>query len=136
MGTVPMGRPKELTLTLVTMRTVGQGTTIHKKLHAEYRENVGVCSLALSDMHSLGVAEGNSVRVTTDGGSVVVRVLAGLEGMKGLVLMPLGPWASAVSTAACEGSGLPGLKGLEAKVSRAPGEEVEGVRDLLRRAVP
>ncbi len=136
MGTVPMGRSKELTLTLVTMRTVGQGITIHKKLHAEYRENVGVCSLSPSDMHSLSVAEGDTVRVTTDGVSVVVRVLAGLEGIKGLVLIPLGPWASAVSTAACEGSGLPGLKGLEAKVSRAPGEDVEDVRELLRRAVP
>ena len=131
-----MGRSKELALTLITMRTVGQGTTIHKKLHAEYRENVGVCSLAPSDMDSLGVAEGDTVRVTTDGGSVVVRVLAGTEGMKGLVSIPLGPWASAVSTAACEGSGLPGLKGLEAKVSRALGEDVEGVRDLIRRAVP
>ncbi len=136
MGSVPMGSPKELTLTLVTIRTVGQGTTIHKKLHTEYRENVGICSLAPSDMHSLGIAEGDTVRVTTDGGSVVIRVLAGLEGIKGLVLIPLGPWASAVSTAVCEGSGLPGLKGLEAKVSRAPGEDVEDVRDLLRRAVP
>ncbi len=131
-----MGRSKELTLTLVTMRTVGQGTTIHKKLHAEYRENVGICSLAPSDMRSLGVAEGDTVRVTTDGGSVVVRVLAGLEGMKGLVSIPIGPWASAVSTDACEGSGLPGLKGLDARVSRALGEDVESVRDLLRRAVP
>ncbi|MEM2866222.1 MAG: molybdopterin dinucleotide binding domain-containing protein [Candidatus Hadarchaeales archaeon] len=118
---------------LNTGRTVDQGVSMERgKTSPEYFEKVAVVFLHPEDANTLGVKEGEAVRVTTEFGSVVVRCLFG-NTEKGMIFMPMGPWANFLTSPLTGGTGMPSLKGLRAKIAVAPGQEPTTLEELVRR---
>lgn len=103
---------------LITGRTSGQGKGLEfGKTSREYFEEVAVAFLNESDMEELGLEENASVKISTNYGSVVVKSRKG-ELDRGMLFMPLGPWASALVGGNTGGTGMPKAKGIEAEVSK------------------
>ena len=98
----------------------------------EFFKAVSVCSLSEEDYSSLGLAEGEgNVLVTTPFGQVVVSVRQD-EGLpRGIIFIPMGPWANALVGPDTCGCGTPRFKGIEATVEPTMAE-VKSVRELFR----
>ncbi len=118
---------------LNTGRTVDQGVSMERgKTSPEYFEKVAVAFLHPEDAGAVGVGEGQAVRVTTEFGSVVVRCLLG-NTERGTIFIPMGPWANSLTSPLTEGTGMPSLKGLKAKIAGAPGEKPTPLEELVKR---
>lgn len=85
------------------------------------------------DLASLGVQAGQNIRLTTKGGSIVLRAAKSSQAPhKGIVFVAYGPWVNVLTNSDSEGTGMPTLKGIEAEVEPAPGEGIQDLRGLLR----
>lgn len=102
----------ELDVNIITGRTIDQGASIENKLSEEYFDACACCEVSVEDMEALGITEGSSVRVTTDFGSVVLRAVLCEGNPRGVVFIPMGPWANAVVNSDTHGCGMPGFKGV------------------------
>ena len=124
----------KLKVLLLTGRTVDQGKgKEYGKLSEEYQQSVAICQMDPDDMKLLGVKENTNVKVITDFGSVVLKVVKSASAPHPkVVFIPYGPWASVVMNPKTHGTGMPSLKGLTAEIEPAPGEKVLGLTDLLR----
>jgi formylmethanofuran dehydrogenase subunit D len=121
-----------LEVLLNTGRTVDQGVSMERgKTSQEYFEKVAVAFLHPEDAKELGVGEGQAVRVTTEFGSVVLRCSLG-NTERGSVFVPMGPWANALTSALTEGTGMPSLKGLRARIEAVPEGKPTTLEELLR----
>jgi len=123
-----------LRVVLVSGRTLYQGVWKEAGKTTEgYWEWVAQCRMDPEDMRRIGVREGDPVRVSTKFGSVVLRAVKSAEGPHpGIVFVPYGPWANMLVDPETHSTGMPSFKGVEAVVEAAPGEEVLGLRELLR----
>ncbi len=118
--------------TLITGRTINQGRgKEHGKFSEEYLVNVAVCEMNPEDMRRLNIKDGMNIRVTTEVGSVIVKARKSRRiKTPGVIFMPYGPWANAVTKPESEGTGMPLLKGLKANVEPTK-DEVSNLKDLL-----
>jgi len=125
----------KLKVTLITGRTIDQGTgKEHGKTSREYMESVAVCQLDPEDMKELGIRENESVRVTTEFGSVVVKAAKSKRAPHPrVVFVPYGPWANVVTDPETSGIGMPSFKGIPAEVEPAPAERVLSLQELLKK---
>lgn len=114
---------------LISGRTLDQGATVEEKLSEEYFRAVNYVGLSEEDFKSLGLKEGDAVRVSTDFGEVVVFARKG-ELPKGMAFIPMGPYANAVIDPATDGTGMPQFKGVKAKIEKTD-EKVKTVKELL-----
>lgn len=123
----------KLKVTLLTGRTIDQGTTRERgKFSEEYKRSVAICEIDPEDMKRLGVTENDTVTVSTDSGSVVVRAVKSVRAPHPTVIfIPYGPWASLIMNSGTHGTGMPLLKGLPAEVEPAVGETVLSLPELL-----
>ncbi len=104
-------------VTLVTGRTINQGTALDKgKLLPEYYEKVAIVELDEEDMKKLGAKNGDSVEVATEHGRVVVRAIKSRFRHPGIAFMPMGPWTNIVTNPNTYGSGMPTFKGVRAQL--------------------
>ncbi len=117
---------------LITGRTIDQGCgKEHGKVSEEYLLNVAVCEMSSEDMKRLKIRDGDNVRVTTEAGSVIVKAKKSRRIITpGVIFIPYGPWANAILNPETEGTGMPLLKGLKARV-KPTDEAVSSLRDLL-----
>jgi len=125
---------RRLEVVLVTGRSIYQGTEKEKgKLGPDYEEEVSSCYLDREDARSLGVREGDPVRVSTDFGSLVLRakILPEERRQPGIIFVPYGPWASQLVSPETHSTGMPSLKAIRAVVEPAPGEEPLSLAELL-----
>ncbi|MCS7139153.1 MAG: formylmethanofuran dehydrogenase subunit B [Candidatus Nezhaarchaeota archaeon] len=107
----------QLEVTLVTGRTLKQGSQIETdRFSKDYVDAAAICFMNPDDMAVLGVKEGLNVRVTTEVGSTVVKATAYKGNPRGLVFIPLGPWANALIPAKTRGTGMPFFKSIKATV--------------------
>ncbi|MEG9194338.1 MAG: molybdopterin dinucleotide binding domain-containing protein [Candidatus Methanoglobus sp.] len=118
-----------LVVELISGRTLDQGATVEEKLSEEYFKAVNYIELSEEDFKSLGLKEGDRVKISTEFGSVVVFAKKG-EIPKGLAFIPMGPYANAVIDPATDGTGMPQFKGVMAKIEKTE-EKVKTVRELL-----
>jgi len=128
---------RRLEVVLVTGRSIYQGTEKEKgKLKRDYEEEASSCYLDREDARSLGVGEGDPVRVSTDFGSLVLRakLLPEERRQPGVIFVPYGPWASQLVSPETHSTGMPSLKSIRAVVEPAPGEEPMGLKELLEHA--
>jgi formylmethanofuran dehydrogenase subunit D len=125
----------KLKVSLLTGRTVDQGVgKEHGKLSEEYQESVAICYMDPEDIKSLGLRESENVKVITDFGSVVVRLVKSPTAPHPkVVFIPYGPWASIVVDPETHGTGMPSLKGIPAEIEPALEEKVSSVPDLLKK---
>ena len=111
-----------LKFTLITGRTTDQGVGLESgKTSKEYHDKVAVAILNEEDMDGLKAGEGERVRVSTGSGSVVIKCKRGESG-RGMVFIPLGPWASVLVGTDTGGTGMPQAKGIEAEVTKTEDE--------------
>ncbi|MEM2873297.1 MAG: molybdopterin dinucleotide binding domain-containing protein [Nitrososphaerales archaeon] len=118
---------------LLTGRSLKQGIGKElSKVSDKYMESVSICEVHPKDAEELGLKEGDSIRVTTQFGSIVVKCNPSQNIAKsGIIFIPYGPYANMVMGPDTDSTGMPSFKGLSAEVEPAPGERVLNVKELL-----
>jgi formylmethanofuran dehydrogenase subunit D len=121
-------------VTLITGRTIHQGIAIESGKDADrYREAAGICELDPEDLDALDVAEGETVKVTTDAGSIHVTAVKSTQAPhKGIAFIPMGPWANFITSPKTHSTGMPSFKGVPARVEPAREERVLNAPELMR----
>ncbi|MGQ9468727.1 MAG: molybdopterin dinucleotide binding domain-containing protein [Nitrososphaerales archaeon] len=118
---------------LLTGRSLKQGMGKElSKVSDKYRESVAICEIHPKDAEDLGLKEGDSIRVTTQFGSIVVKCNPSRNIPKpGVIFIPYGPYASMIVGSGTDSTGMPTFKGIVAEVEPAPEEKVLNARELL-----
>jgi len=124
----------KLKVSLLTGRTLRQGQgKEYGKLSERYWKSVAICEMDPEDMKYLGVKDNQSVKLSSDFGSVVLRAVKSLRAPhRSVVFVPYGPWASVVVNPRTHGTGMPSFKGIEAFLEPAFNEQVLHLEELLR----
>ena len=121
---------------LTSGRTLKQGRAMEiGKLGPEYLKEVAYCEMDTVTLESLGLEEGDPVRVETKDGSVIVSSKIDRRAEPGVVFIPCGPYANAVIGSETEGTGMPKFKGITAQLFAAKGKKVLDVEKLLKQMV-
>ncbi len=108
---------------LIPGRTSRQGCGISEgKFKENYRDETGAFHLCQQDMQRLSLAEGDRVRITSEGGSVEapVRQSKGDELPPGLIFVPYGDLSSQLMGGDTHGSGMPTSKGIDVTLEKLP----------------
>lgn len=121
-------------LILLTGRTREQGVGKERgKASKEYWESVSVCYIDPEDLKKLGVKDKTNVLVSTDYGSVVVKALKSPRAPHpGVIFIPYGPWANALTDPETHGIGMPSFKGIPVELEPAPDKPVLSLAELLK----
>jgi len=124
----------KLKVYLLTGRTIDQGTgKEYGKLSEEYQKSVSICQMDPEDIKFLKVRENENVKVTTEFGSIIMKVVKSKRAPHPeVVFVPYGPWASVLANPKTHGTGMPSLKGEMAEIEPAPTEKVLNLQELLR----
>ncbi len=105
--------------TLITGRTLEQSQSLKKgKGEEAYRRATELVEMNVEDMARMGIQEGQMVSLRSKSGQVELRVRSGAL-PPGIVFMPIGPAASALTEAHTDGTGMPLLKGLTVQLEIA-----------------
>jgi formylmethanofuran dehydrogenase subunit D len=106
----------KIKVNLISGRTIDQGKYLEAKTGKGYFNACACCELNSADLKKLGASEGDSLKVTTEFGEVVVFAKANDGNPEGLAFIPMGPWANAVLSPDTHGCGMPGFKGVPAEI--------------------
>jgi len=117
---------------LITGRTINQGATIENKTSPDYQEATALCELNTKDIGLLGIKPGSRISVKTDHGDVVVKLKENNGNPDGMAFIPMGPWANAVVDPDTKGCGMPGFKGIKARLEPTD-KKVLSMKDLIAR---
>jgi formylmethanofuran dehydrogenase subunit D len=119
---------------MISGRTVWQGVAIEGHKHDDgYVKACGIVEMDVSDMKSLHVFPGQTVKVKSAYGEVVVRAVKATQGPHpGLVFIPMGPWANQVTSPETYSTGMPHFKGVIVTITPAPNEFVVNGIKLLQ----
>lgn len=120
----------ELELVLNTGRTMKQGNARHEKLTDEYKKATAVAMLSREDMGTANLQDGDIVLVESAGGSVKIVAETSEYVDKGIVFIPLGPYANALIPRETK-DGSPFYKSLKARLKRVD-EKPTDWEDLFR----
>ncbi|AFD01196.1 Formylmethanofuran dehydrogenase subunit D [Methanocella conradii HZ254] len=120
---------------LISGRTFMQGVAIEGHKHdEEYVKACGICEMDVADLKKLKVFPGQTVRVKSAYGEVVVRAVKTTQGPHpGLVFIPMGPWANQVTSPNTYSTGMPHFKGVKVTIEPAPNEKVLNGIELLQK---
>ncbi len=118
-----------LEVEVISGRTLDQGATVEEKLTEEYFNAVNYAELNEEDYNTLGLQDGDRVKVKTEFGEVVVFAKKG-NVPKGMVFIPMGPYANQVIDPATDGTGMPQFKGVRGTVEKTE-ENVLSIKELL-----
>lgn len=118
-----------LEVVVITGRTLDQGATVEEKLTEEYFKAVNYAELNEEDYAALGLQEGDRVKVKTEFGEVVVFAKKG-DLPRGVIFIPMGPYANMVIDPSTDGTGMPQFKGVKGMVEKTD-ERVLTIRELL-----
>ncbi|MHA2236038.1 MAG: molybdopterin dinucleotide binding domain-containing protein [Candidatus Thorarchaeota archaeon] len=121
---------------LTSGRTLKQGRAMEiGKLSVEYFEEVSVCEMDKLTFDVLGIEAGDPVRVETIHGSVIVKSRLDRRAEPGVVFIPCGPYANAITGSDTEGTGMPDYKSIGAQIFAAKGERILSVKEILTKMV-
>ena len=125
----------KLKVSLLTGRTIAQGKGKESgKFSKEYSESVAICQMDPQDMKIIGVKENENVKVITNFGSVVIKVVKSARVPHSrIAFIPYGPWASLIMDPQTHGTGMPSLKGISSEIEPAFGEEVLSIPEILQK---
>jgi len=120
---------------LNTARTIWQGEAIEAGKNLEmYRKAAAVCYINEEDMEKLGLKDGDVVKIISEYGDAVVYAKKANEPVpKGMVFMPMGPWANWVVSPKTDSTGMPSFKGVPVEIVKAEGEKVLSMVELMRK---
>lgn len=117
---------------LITGRTINQGATIENKTSLDYQNATAYCELNSDDIQKLGASPGGNVSVTTDYGDVVVKLKENKGNPAGIAFIPMGPWANSVVNPDTSGCGMPGFKGVKARIDLT-NNKILSMKELIAR---
>ena len=121
---------------LITGRTIDQGVGKEMgKGSKEYFDSSALCFIDEADMKKLGIKiqEKVNVKVTSKYGSVIVKATKNPYGSNpGLVFIPCGLWANAITGDETFGMGMPLFKGFQVEVELAPTQAILTLDELLK----
>ena len=101
-----------------------------------YERAVSVCDMHPQDIEALALKPGENIRVSTPQGSVILKSASSSQIPKpGLIFVAYGPYANKLTDEETHSSGMPILKGLQAQVEAARGEEVVKITEILQEFV-
>ncbi|MBS7247091.1 MAG: molybdopterin dinucleotide binding domain-containing protein [Candidatus Jordarchaeales archaeon] len=128
-----MAKKKSLEMTLVTCRTISQGAAREgEKMGYDYQRACGVCYMDYEDMKLLDILPGDCVSVKSPHGEVVLRVERSKdEPHKGILVVPLGPWANKIVDPETHSTGMPSLKGIPVIVEPTFESNVPSIKELI-----
>jgi formylmethanofuran dehydrogenase subunit D len=115
---------------IISGRTLDQGETVEEKLTEDYFKAVSYCELSEEDFGTLELSDGDRVKVKTEFGEVVVFAVKNKDLPKGLVFIPMGPYANMVIDPNTDGTGMPQFKGIKGSVEKTD-EKVKSVKELI-----
>jgi formylmethanofuran dehydrogenase subunit D len=117
-------------------RTLKQGRGMEiGKLSPDYFDEVSVCEMDKITLDALGIEVGDPVRVETIHGSIIVKSRLDRRAEPGVVFIPCGPYANAITGSDTEGTGMPDFKSMRAQIFAAKGEKILSVKELLAKIV-
>ena len=118
---------------LVTGRSLGQGMGLELgKFSETYYRSGTACEMNPEDMEELGLESGGFVKVTSDGGDVVLRAVEAVEEVPpGIIFIPYGPWVNLIMRSETHGTGMPSYKGIDVEVDAAEAIDIPGAKDLI-----
>ena len=109
---------EKINVRIVSGRTSQQGVGLEVgKTSDQYFESVTYIELCTGDAGSLGVGDGDKVKVETAHGSVVVSAKLSDKLESGTSFFPYGLWANQVFGSETGGTGMPMFKGIDAVIS-------------------
>lgn len=108
---------------LNTGRTIWQGQAIESGKDLQmYVDAAAICQMDKKMMEELGVEVGGSLKVVSDYGDVIVKVVATNETLpEGMIYIPMGPWANRVIRANTDSTATPSFKNVPVEIT--PTEE-------------
>ncbi len=122
---------EKINVRIVSGRTSQQGVGLEVgKTSDQYFESVTYIELFTGDAGSLGVGDGDKVKVETAHGSVVVSAKLSDRLESGTSFFPCGLWANQVFGSETGGTGMPMFKGIDAEVS-ASSAAVPSLADII-----
>ena len=109
---------EKINVKIVSGRTSQQGVGLEVgKTSKEYFESVTYIELSTGDAGSLGIGDGDKVKVETAHGSVVVTAKLSDRLEPGTSFFPYGLWANQVFGSETGGTGMPRFTGIDAEIS-------------------
>lgn len=129
-----MEETRRTQVTLLTGRTIEQGVGKERgKASKEYFESVSICYMDPVDLKKLGIKEKTNILVSTEFGSVVVKAVKSLRAPhSGMIYIPYGPWANAITDPETQSIGMPSFKGIPAVVEPTPDKPILSLEQLLK----
>ncbi len=120
---------------LLTGRTINQGIALEGgKTTTENIRAAGICSFDPDDFKKLDCIAGTPVRITTDYGEVMVYSAISEEAPhKGIIFVPMGPWANQLVNPDSQSCGTPTYKGMKANVEVVQGGKVLGALGIMKK---
>ena len=117
---------------LISGRTLKQGRGMEiGKLTKDYFDAVSICEMDKTTLETLGLEEGDPVKVETDLASIIVYGKLDRRAEPGIVFIPAGPYANALTDSDTEQTGMPNFKGIPATLFPAKGEKVPSIKEVL-----
>lgn len=112
--------------TLISGRSIDQAAGMHAGKRSEFYERVvSTIEMNEADMAAEVVAEGEFVRLVSRWGSVRVRARKSSI-PSGMIFIPMGPAANAISGVETEGTGMPLFKGFAVEIEKEKHDERDG----------
>ncbi len=109
---------------LSTGRTIDQGVGKEKGKHSDsYSKSASVLQIDGRDMKKIDVSTGDTVKLRTEYGEVKVEADKSPDTPhEGIVFLPVGPWANALTFDNTSSQGMPEYTNLDAIIEKAKGE--------------
>lgn len=118
---------------LNTGRTVWQGQAIESGKDLPMYVNYAAISYINKDMmEDLGVKADDNIKVVSEYGDVVVKVVEAKEALpEGMIYIPMGPWANRVIRANTDSTATPSFKNIPVEITPTD-EEVLDMPTLMK----
>jgi formylmethanofuran dehydrogenase subunit D len=121
----------EVKAIMISGRTLAQGAACESKMSPEFFRATSVCSVSEEDYESIGLSNGKNVLISNDFGRATLTANKDPGLPKGLVFIPMGPWANALIGPETGGCGTPHFKGVEVNIEATDAPVLE-IRELFR----
>jgi formylmethanofuran dehydrogenase subunit D len=125
-------------VTLLTGRSIEQGVALEgEKLTRGYVLSTAVCDIDPEDMKELGIYDGDTVKITTEYGEVLVTGIESTQAPhKNIIFIPMGLYANAVVNPETDSTGMPSYKVIDAVIEPALNEKVLTPTALIKKLMP
>jgi len=118
---------------LNTGRTVWQGQAIESGKDLKmYVDAAAICNMNQDMMDEMGVKIGDNIKVVSQYGDVVVKVVLAKEALpEGMIYIPMGPWANRVIRPNTDSTATPSFKNVPVEITPTD-EEVLDMPTIMK----